>query len=43
MCAKKKKPHTIAEDLVKPCALEIAKIVLGSEAQQKLQKNSIVK
>jgi len=38
MCAKKKKPHTIAEELVKPCALEMTKIVLGAEAQQKLQQ-----
>jgi len=38
ICAKKKKPHTIAEELVKPCALEMAKIMLGTEAQQKLQQ-----
>ena len=25
LCAKKKKTHTIAEELVKPCALEMAK------------------
>ncbi|CAM4485325.1 unnamed protein product [Lepidochelys kempii] len=38
LCAKKKKPHTIAEELVKPCALEMAKIVLGPDAQKKLQQ-----
>ena len=32
--AKKNKPHTIAEELVKPCAMEMAKIVLGTEAEK---------
>ena len=36
--AKNKKPHTIAENLIKPCALEMAGIVLGKEAKQKLQQ-----
>ena len=36
-CApKKNKPHTIAEELVKPCAMEKAKTVLGIEAKKKL-------
>ncbi|XP_068221363.1 protein FAM200C-like [Palaemon carinicauda] len=38
LCAKKKKTHTIAEELVKPCALEMAKIVLGTEAEKKLKQ-----
>lgn len=38
LCAKNKKSHTIAEELVKPCALEIAKILLDSEAQKKIQQ-----
>ena len=38
LCAKKKKAHTIAEELVKPCALEMAKIVLGTEAEKKLKQ-----
>ncbi|XP_045117651.1 protein ZBED8-like [Portunus trituberculatus] len=35
--AKSKKPHTVGEELIKPCALEMAKIVLGKEAEKKLQ------
>uniref|UniRef100_A0A250Y343 Protein ZBED8 n=1 Tax=Castor canadensis TaxID=51338 RepID=A0A250Y343_CASCN len=38
LCAKEKSPHTVAEKLVKPCALEIAQIVLGPDAQKKLQQ-----
>ncbi|XP_068214549.1 protein FAM200C-like [Palaemon carinicauda] len=38
LCAKKKKAHTIAEELLKPCALEMAKIVLGTEAENKLKQ-----
>ncbi|XP_068206220.1 protein FAM200C-like [Palaemon carinicauda] len=38
LCAKKKKSHTIAEELVKHCALEMAKIVLGTEAEKKLKQ-----
>ena len=33
LCAKKNKPHTIAEELVKPCAMEMAKPLLGVEAE----------
>ena len=35
MC-QKNKPHTISEELVKPCAMEMAKSLLGVEAEQKL-------
>ena len=35
--AKQEKPHTIAESLIKPCALEMASIVLGKDAKRKLQ------
>ena len=35
LCAKKK-PHTVAEELVKPCAMEMAKSVLGVEVEKKL-------
>ncbi|KAK4327553.1 hypothetical protein Pmani_001960 [Petrolisthes manimaculis] len=38
LCAKKKKPHTIAEELVKPCTLKMAKTVLGSDAEKKLKQ-----
>ena len=38
VCAKKKKPHTIAEEVIKPCALEMVRIVLGTEAQKKIQQ-----
>ena len=36
--AKKKKPHMIAETLIKPCALEMLKTILGADAEQKLQQ-----
>ncbi|KAK3885513.1 hypothetical protein Pcinc_010254 [Petrolisthes cinctipes] len=39
--AKLKKPHTIGEELIKPCVLEMAKIVLGKEAEKKLQQVSL--
>lgn len=39
--AKSKKPHTVDEELIKPCALEMAKIVLGKEAEKKLQQVSL--
>ena len=38
LCAKEKKPHVIAETLVKPCAMEMVKTVLGKEAEKKLQQ-----
>ena len=34
--AKSKKPHTIAEELIKPYALEMATTVLGQEARKSL-------
>ena len=34
--AKSKKPHTIEEEVIKPCALEMTKIVLGKEASNNL-------
>ena len=35
--AKNKNTHTIAENAIKPWAMEMASIVLGKEAKQKLQ------
>ena len=35
--AKKKKPHSIAETLIKPCALEMTEIVCGSDQKRKLK------
>ena len=35
--AKSKKPHTIAEEVIKPCAVAMAKIVLEKEASNKLK------
>ena len=36
--AKSKKPHTVGEELIKPCILRKADIVLGKEAVKKLQQ-----
>ena len=36
--AKNKKLHTIAEELVKPCALKMVKTVLGSDTEKKLKQ-----
>ena len=36
LCATNNKPHTEAEELVKPCAMEMAKTVLVTEAETKL-------
>ena len=33
---KEKKPHTIAETLVKPCAMEMVQLLCGDEAKQKI-------
>ncbi|XP_068209156.1 protein FAM200C-like [Palaemon carinicauda] len=41
MIAREKKPHTIGETLVKHCALEMAKIVLGEHAAKKLSQVSV--
>ena len=35
--AKEKKPHSIAETLIKPCALEMTEIVCGSYQRRKLE------
>ena len=40
--AKSKKPHEIGEELIKPCILEMAKIVLGKGAEKKLQQVSLL-
>jgi len=32
------KPHTVAESLVKPCAMDMVIIVMGDEAEKKLQQ-----
>ena len=44
--AKSKKPHTIAEELIRPSALQMAEDVLGKEASKKLElvplSNSII-
>ncbi|CAM1331733.1 Uncharacterised protein r2_g4062 [Pycnogonum litorale] len=34
--ANQKKPHTIGEDLIKPCTLMMAELILGKEAEKKL-------
>uniref|UniRef100_A0A8C4TCW7 Uncharacterized protein n=1 Tax=Erpetoichthys calabaricus TaxID=27687 RepID=A0A8C4TCW7_ERPCA len=36
--AKMKKPHTVAETLIKPCVLHIVKTILGAEAARKVQQ-----
>ena len=36
--AKEKKPHTIGESLVKPCAMDMVQILFGNEAKQKIAK-----
>ncbi|KAG2466217.1 ZBED8 protein, partial [Polypterus senegalus] len=41
MIVKEKKPHTIGETFVKPCALEMAKIVLGEDAVKQLSQVSL--
>ncbi|GFT23536.1 protein ZBED8 [Nephila pilipes] len=35
--AKSKKPHTIGETLIKPCALEMVELVCGLEQRKKLE------
>ena len=34
LCARKNKPHTVAEELMKSCAMEMAKSSLGVEANK---------
>ena len=39
--AKAKKPHTIGETLIKPCAKQKVEIVLGKEAEKKIAAVSL--
>ena len=39
--AKQKKPHTIGETLIKPCALSMVKLILGEISAQKIQQVSL--
>lgn len=39
--AKAKKPHTIAEELILPCAKDINRIMIGTEAEKKLNVLSL--
>lgn len=41
LLARKKKPHTIAEELILPCAKEMVRLVLGAEAAHKLSDVSL--
>ena len=36
--AKSKKPHTVAESLIKPCAMDMVKIVMGDELKRNCNK-----
>ena len=40
--AKMKKPHTLAETLIKPCALKMVKAILGEKAAKKTATDSFV-
>ena len=39
--AKQKKPHTIGETLVKPCAVNMVKLILGETSAKKIQQVSL--
>ena len=39
--SKHKKPHTIGETLIKPCALNIVKLILGETSAKKIQRVSL--
>lgn len=39
--AKQKKPHTIGENLIKPCMLKMVKLVLGESSEAKMQRISL--
>ncbi|CAG5037744.1 unnamed protein product [Parnassius apollo] len=41
MIAKQKKPHTIGEELIKPCVLKATQIILGEDAEQKMKSISL--
>ncbi|CAH1966338.1 unnamed protein product [Acanthoscelides obtectus] len=36
MIARQKKPHTIGEELIKPCVLKATQIILAEDAEQKI-------
>jgi hypothetical protein len=36
LTAKNKKPHTIGEDLIKPCALQMVEVVLGKQQRKQI-------
>ena len=39
--AKAKKPHTIGEELILPCAKDIVRLILGNDAERKLNDISL--
>jgi len=39
--AKNKKPHTIGENLIKPCIIDAVKLVLGEQHVEKINKISL--
>ena len=39
--SKCKKPYTIAEELIKPCAEKMVEKMIGSEAKKKIQQASL--
>ena len=41
LVAKNKKPHTIGEDLIKPCLIEATKLVLGEDQSKKIDQISL--
>ncbi|CAH1990679.1 unnamed protein product [Acanthoscelides obtectus] len=41
MIAKQKEPHTISEELIKPCVLKATQIILGEGAEQKMKSISL--
>uniref|UniRef100_UPI00358E3DDC zinc finger BED domain-containing protein 5-like n=1 Tax=Myxine glutinosa TaxID=7769 RepID=UPI00358E3DDC len=41
LIAQQKKPHTVGETLIKPCALKMARILFGEEAEKKFNKISL--
>ena len=41
MIVKEKKTHTVEETLLKPCVLEMAKVLLGDDAAKQLSQMSL--
>ncbi|CAH2008013.1 unnamed protein product [Acanthoscelides obtectus] len=41
MTAKQKKPHTIGEELIRPCVLKATQIISGEDAEQKMKSISL--